>query len=112
MSKVHLFVFKQQAEQHLYGFDPNAEPLHPSSVWVIRFFAGVFFIYWVLLREENDIDEKLGRSLFEAVPHLEAPMIAATITQYEQQGKSTTELQARYKELMGEEFKVKKESVK
>lgn len=46
-----------------------------ETPWYQRFVVigstAIFMIYFFILREENDIDRKLERSLFESVPGLE-----------------------------------------
>lgn len=94
-----------QVEKHLYGYDPDAEELPPSTRRVVQLSFVVMLIYFAILREENDIDAKLGASLFETMPQLEAPMIHAAIEAGRMQGQNTKELEARFKELTGEDYK-------
>ncbi|KAG5672010.1 hypothetical protein PVAND_002173 [Polypedilum vanderplanki] len=37
--------------------------------------VAIFLIYFCVLREENDLDHHLGKSIFEQVPSLEAPTL-------------------------------------
>lgn len=48
---------------------PTAWPWYQP--YVISGSIAVFLIYFCILREENDIDEKLGASLYDHVPDLE-----------------------------------------
>lgn len=43
----------------------------PSQRWVINISLIVFMIYFFVLREENDLDEELSKSLFDRFPHME-----------------------------------------
>lgn len=75
------------------------------------FSFGCVFLY-CFLRESNDIDEKLNRTLFEQVPHLERPMIEIAVKNLENQGIDTTKLRARLAELDELEMKIKGEDIK
>lgn len=59
----------------------------------------IFLAYFAFLREENDLDIKLGRPLFEIMPDLELPMIEADIQRLKRAGVDTTDLQAKVVEL-------------
>ncbi|RWS27400.1 hypothetical protein B4U80_06405 [Leptotrombidium deliense] len=63
----------------------------------VSFFA--VLIYFCFLREENDIDEELGKTLFERLPHLEKPFIEKAIHDHKLAGKDTAALEKRLKEL-------------
>ena len=67
--------------------------------WVVGVSVTVFLVYFCILREENDIDEKLGDPLFKNVPQLEEPTLVAAIEAYKRQGKDSTELQKRLEEI-------------
>lgn len=59
----------------------------------------VFLVYFLYLREENDLDEELNKSLFERVPGLEQKQIELSIKYNREHGKPTDELEARLAEL-------------
>ena len=66
---------------------------------VIRLSFAIFFIYFILLREPNDIDDLLSRDLFEIVPELEIPMLEADIKRLEQQRVNVDDLKQKLNEL-------------
>jgi hypothetical protein len=51
--------------------DPDSKPTSQPIIVVLS--VAIFMLYFCVLREENDIDLHLGKSLFEQVPGLEAP---------------------------------------
>lgn len=58
------------------------------------------FVYFAFIREPNEIDDKLSRSLEESVPNVKEMTIRRQIIQYEKIGLDTRELkQALSKEL-------------
>ncbi len=72
-------------------------PVYERPILLTSF--ALFLIYFAILREPNDIDEKLGANLFDTVPELELPMIETTIKNYEMLGLDTTQLEKRFNEL-------------
>nr|ALS04501.1 isoform A [Acartia pacifica] len=83
-------------------------PWYQYPVITISFAA--FMIYFCVLREESDIDDKLGgtQTLFERVDGLEIAQIEACIKYNEKNGLSTTKLKLRLLELLEEEEEKKK----
>ncbi|PVD39555.1 hypothetical protein C0Q70_02190 [Pomacea canaliculata] len=61
--------------------------------------TGVFLIYFLYLREENDLDLELSRPLFERVPHLEESQLKIAIKYAQEHGKDTKELEERLVQL-------------
>jgi len=59
----------------------------------------VFLIYFCILREENDIDDELSRSLFEKIPGLEEKSILGQINSAKELGKDTTALEQHLREV-------------
>ena len=59
----------------------------------------VFLIYFCILREENDIDLELNKSLFDRVPELEETQIKVRMKYDKEHGKDTSALEARLQEL-------------
>ncbi|XP_054153078.1 uncharacterized protein LOC128951824 [Oppia nitens] len=66
---------------------------------ILMISAVIFLIYFAYLREPNDIDEKMGRPLFEVMPQLEVPMIESAIGNAERMGADTKQLMKRLDEL-------------
>jgi len=58
-----------------------------------------FLIYFLLLREENDVDEELERSLYDKVPGLKEKTILAEILEAREHGRDTTQLELQLKQL-------------
>ena len=58
-----------------------------------------FSIYFLYLREENDLDDEMGKSIFERVPGLEEQHLIGRIHYFKSQGVDTTELQQRLEEI-------------
>ena len=77
---------------------------------VIRLSFAIFFIYFILLREPNDIDDLLSRDLFEIVPELEIPMLEADIKRLEQQRVNVDDLKQKLNELKRLEKEKKQQS--
>ena len=92
----------------MYGINPEDE-FPPSTKYVVKISFAILLIYLIFLREENDVDQKLNASLFDAVPHIEVPMLMATIEAYKLEKKSTTELETRLKQLTGQDYQQLKE---
>ncbi|XP_055627705.1 uncharacterized protein LOC129769448 [Toxorhynchites rutilus septentrionalis] len=61
--------------------------------------VSAFLLYFCVLREENDIDRDLERSLFDQVPGLEEKQLLLTYHYNKERGLSTIELEQRMKEL-------------
>lgn len=63
----------------------------------------IFLIYFCILREENDVDEKLSMSLYDRIDGLEEHQLEASIQYNRANGLSTLELENRLKELRSTE---------
>ena len=72
-------------------------PVYERPIIVIS--SIIFFLYFGYFREPNDIDRKMGSSLFEIVPGLEIPMIETAISNAELFGNDTVKLKERLNEL-------------
>lgn len=59
----------------------------------------MFLIYFCILREENDVDEKLTMSLYDRIEGLEEQQILASIQYNRGHGLSTDALEKRLDEL-------------
>ncbi|KAK2169859.1 hypothetical protein LSH36_6g03000 [Paralvinella palmiformis] len=71
-------------------------PYQPYSV-ILSVLA--ILLYFGVLREENDMDELLGLSLYERMPGLEEKNIRIAIDYEKSLGRSTTELERRLVDL-------------
>ena len=61
-----------------------------------------FLVYFGILREENDIDQELSKTLYERMPGLEEHQLKESIKFNTEKGKDTTALKARLAELRNE----------
>ena len=59
----------------------------------------VFLVYFLMLREENDMDEELDRSLFDKIPTLKDQTILAEIHKAKAAGRDVTQLELQLKQL-------------
>ena len=69
---------------------------------IVLLSTSLFLIYFFVLREENDMDEHLGLSLYDKVPGLEVKQLELRIKYDEEQGNDTTALKARLKAISEE----------
>ena len=67
--------------------------------WIMTASWVVFLVYFVALREENDIDDFLSVSLYEHVPGLEEQQLEIAIQVKEELGEDTTTLVAKLKDV-------------
>ncbi|XP_041363609.1 uncharacterized protein LOC121379178 [Gigantopelta aegis] len=61
----------------------------------------VFLVYFLILREESDIDSEFRGSLFDRVPGLEETQLKLSIEYNTKLGKDVTELEMRLAEIVG-----------
>uniref|UniRef100_A0A182JJ20 Uncharacterized protein n=1 Tax=Anopheles atroparvus TaxID=41427 RepID=A0A182JJ20_ANOAO len=78
---------------------PKGQDIPWFQPYVVNFSVAIFLIYFCILREENDIDEGLGRSLFEHVPGLEEQQLIVSYHYNKENGLSTIDIERRMKEL-------------
>uniref|UniRef100_A0A182MP43 Uncharacterized protein n=1 Tax=Anopheles culicifacies TaxID=139723 RepID=A0A182MP43_9DIPT len=78
---------------------PKGQDIPWFQPYVVNFSVAVFLIYFCILREENDIDEGLGRSLFEHVPGLEEKQLIVSYHYNKENGLSTVDIENRMREL-------------
>uniref|UniRef100_A0A182PGB6 Uncharacterized protein n=1 Tax=Anopheles epiroticus TaxID=199890 RepID=A0A182PGB6_9DIPT len=78
---------------------PKGQDIPWFQPYVVNFSVAVFLIYFCILREENDIDEGLGRSLFEHVPGLEEKQLILSYHYNKENGLPTLDIENRMKEL-------------
>ncbi|XP_059146041.1 uncharacterized protein LOC131933272 [Physella acuta] len=67
---------------------------------IVSISLAVFMIYFLFLREENDLDKKLSVTLFERVPHLEETHLRHEIKKMREKGEDTSEAETRLKEVI------------
>ncbi|XP_028155552.1 uncharacterized protein LOC114349395 [Diabrotica virgifera virgifera] len=79
---------------------------YESRLWyepyVIIASISVFLIYFTILREENDIDEELSRSLYSRIEGLEEFQLRESLKYNKEHGKDTTDILKRLAELENE----------
>jgi hypothetical protein len=56
-------------------------------------------LYFCVLREENDIDEELGKSLYDRIPGLEKTQLEAALRYNAMNGQDTSAVTASLQEL-------------
>lgn len=72
---------------------PRAEP------FVVAVSVGIFLLYFLWLREENDLDLELDKPLYKRIPALEQAQIKAQIRHQERQGLDSEALHLRLQQV-------------
>lgn len=91
------------ADQTLGGKPfPNAPWYQPL---VVSFSVGIFLLYFLALREENDMDEYMDKPLWEKIPGLEEQQLHVVLNYNRSKGLDTVDIERRLKEI--EELKSK-----
>lgn len=72
---------------------PKYEPL------VISVSLATFLVYFCILREENDLDNTLNKSLYSQIEGLEEKQLQVNINYYKQEGQDTSQFERRLQEL-------------
>lgn len=62
--------------------------------------VGAFMLYFFILREENDIDEKIYQPIWKTVPELEIPLFEVAIQQHKQANMPYADLEAHLKQAL------------
>ncbi|CAL8097447.1 unnamed protein product [Orchesella dallaii] len=79
----------------------------PDSPWyqpyVVVFSTGVFLLYFLALREENDVDERIGQPLWQKVPGLEKQQLHVVLEYNRNHGLDTKDIEIRLLEIEKEE---------
>lgn len=87
-------------------FSRKGIPNEDESAWfqpiVVTSSVAIFLVYFCILREENDIDEQIGKSLYERIDGLEEVHLRTLLEYNLNQGKDTTEITSRLKEIQEE----------
>merc|ERR1712179_530095 len=68
-----------------------------------------FMLWFFVLREENDLDVEIGRSLYDRIDGLEKANILTSIRYHDQNGLDATALRKRLEEIVAEEDRAKRE---
>lgn len=64
-------------------------------------------IYFFILREENDIDERLYQPLWKTVPELEIPLFELAVQQHRELNVPYADLEAHLKQALERQEKLK-----
>nr|CAD7594905.1 unnamed protein product [Timema genevievae] len=64
--------------------------------YVISLSVGIFLIYFCILREENDVDQDLSKSLYDRISGLEEKQLFLVLDYNKEHGLPTDEIKARY----------------
>lgn len=67
--------------------------------YIVLASTSAFLLYFFVLREENDLDEEIGKSLFERIPGLEEKDLVAKISLAKSMGIDSTIYEKRLKEI-------------
>lgn len=59
----------------------------------------MFLVYFTILREENDIDMELNKSLYSRIEGLEEYQLQVTLKHHEAEGLETDSIRKRLKEV-------------
>lgn len=59
----------------------------------------IFLVYFGILREPNDLDDKISRGLFEIKPDLEIPILEMEIQRMAKKGMDVRELRSKVDKL-------------
>lgn len=94
--------WKWKAENNRRGPDKDIPWFQP---YIVSLSTGVFMIYFCILREENDLDQKIGNPLYVAAPQLEKSTLLVAYKYNKENGLDTTDLEARLKEIETQELK-------
>lgn len=70
--------------------------------YIISGSLSIFLLYFCVFREENDMDEELGRSLYERIEGLEERQLQLSLEYNKEHGKDTSAILARLDELQKE----------
>lgn len=94
--------WKWKAENNRRGPETNIPWFQP---YIVSLSTAVFLIYFCILREENDLDVKIGNPLYVAAPQLEKSTILVAYKYNKENGLDTTDLEVRLKEIEMHELK-------
>ena len=77
---------------------------HPWNGLVFSFSTALLMLWFCILREENDIDEEMKKTLWERVPGLERQQLEVVLDYNRQTGLPTEDVRRRIAELDGKPY--------
>lgn len=78
------------------------EPRLWYEPYVVAVSLTVFLLYFLVLREESDVDEEFGKSLYSRIEGLEEQQLRLALEYNKEHGLSKTEIEERLKEIKEE----------
>jgi len=69
------------------------------QVYCVTASVAVFLLYFCVLREENDVDEYIGRSIYQKIPPFREQVLEHKIKEGKQSGSNVGELEEELKEI-------------
>lgn len=75
--------------------------------YVVIASLSVFMVYFLVLREENDIDQELSRSLYSRIEGLEEQQLQQSLEYNQERGLATSEIKSRLKEIEDSKLGIK-----
>ncbi|KAK2704972.1 hypothetical protein QYM36_017130 [Artemia franciscana] len=78
------------------------DPAPWFQTYVVCLSMAVFLTYFLYLREENDVDDFLQRSIYDHVPGLEKPHLETALKYNKQYGLETEAIEKRLEEIDSE----------
>jgi hypothetical protein len=89
--------YKWKAEETRSGGHLKDHPWYQP--YVVSGSLTVFLLYFCVFREENDIDEELGKSLYDRIEGLEEKQLQTALKYNLDHGQDTASIETRLKEL-------------
>lgn len=90
---------KQWQSIKTFELPDNMKKMPPYQPYSVIISVLAILVYFGVLREENDMDDKLGVSLYDRMPGLEEKNIRIAIDYEKHLGRSTSDLERRLAEL-------------
>jgi hypothetical protein len=84
------------SQTHTGRMHPDVPSFQPL---VIILSVSVFLLYFCVFREENDMDEEIGKTLWQRIPGLEKQQLLLVLRYNEERGISTTDIRNRLAEI-------------
>jgi len=82
------------------GMETKGESYEQANRLSFYISLAVFMIYFMVLRQENDIDEELSKPLWQRLPSLEEQVLHERIILGKSKGDDVTKYELRYNQLM------------
>ncbi len=80
---------------------PDAQP------YIVTISVGIFLLYFLALREENDIDEEMKIPLWDRIPGLERQQLEMLLEYNSAHGLPTDDIKERLEEVRGKQAQLK-----